>query len=86
MSEEVAANKIDRVVVPLSIKTPMRNCPDYIDFPTAWAIQRDRGFNLEHKEGCSSVPAYQSLAGPCFLCDCGALKKEWARLRKHLDE
>lgn len=55
---------------------------DVLDFPTAWAIQNDRGEKL-HRAGqkCSSNPGWHPLAGPGFLCDCGAVENEWERLR-----
>lgn len=56
-------------------------CPDYADFPTAWAIQRwsEAGGNLEHHPRCSSVPGWDPISGPHFLCDCGAVTAEWGR-------
>lgn len=46
---------------------------DFLDFPTAWAIQR-RG--VEHTDSrCSAVQA-----GGAMLCDCGAIEAEWRRL------
>lgn len=67
--------------VPASIAVPMQRCPDYADFPTAWAIQTDRGTALPHHERCSSVPGWHVLSGPGLLCDCGAVSYEWQRLR-----
>lgn len=55
---------------------------DMLDFPTAWAIQKDRGGELDHHKNCSSVPGWYPLAGPGFLCDCGAVEKEWERLKR----
>lgn len=52
---------------------------DFLDFPTAWAIQRAGG--LEHRPRCSSVPGWDPISGPGFLCDCGAVETEWRRLR-----
>lgn len=43
---------------------------DFIDYPTGWRIQREVGDDLDHHPRCSS---------PVFLCDCGAMPKEWAR-------
>lgn len=43
---------------------------DFLDFPTAWDIQREVGHELPHDELCSSV---YSVA---FLCDCGAVPNE----------
>lgn len=51
-----------------------------LDYPTAWAIQEDRGAKLEHHPKCSSVPGHDPISGPSFLCDCGAIKREWERL------
>ncbi len=48
---------------------------DMLDFPTAWAIQRRGG--LEHHSRCSCVPGWDPISGPGFLCDCGAIVKEW---------
>lgn len=53
---------------------------NYLDFPTAWAIQRAGGF--AHHERCSSVPSEDPITGPAFLCDCGAVTREWRRLRE----
>lgn len=50
-----------------------------MDFPTAWALQREVGAQLEHAPRCSSVPGWDPMSGPHFLCDCGALRKEHAR-------
>ena len=52
---------------------------DFLDFPTAWDIQREVGHELPHDELCSSV---YSLA---FLCDCGAVPNEWDRRRQLLE-
>jgi hypothetical protein len=57
---------------------PLKVRTDFLDFPTAWAIQ-DRG-GLEHHPRCSSVPGWSRLSGPGLLCDCGAVPKEWERL------
>ena len=53
---------------------------DFLDFPTAWDIQREVGHELPHDELCSSV---YSVA---FLCDCGAVPNEWERRRQLLDD
>jgi hypothetical protein len=53
---------------------------DFLDFPTAWAIQRAGG--LDHHPRCSSVPGWDPISGPGFLCDCGAIEAEWKRLRR----
>ena len=52
---------------------------DYLDFPTGWRIQRE--CQLEHDARCSSVPGWDPISGPHFLCDCGALEREFQRLR-----
>ena len=67
--------------IPGKIRSGIKHCPDHPDYPTAWAIQRDRGPSLDHHEHCSSVPGWHPDAGPTFLCDCGAVEKEWLRLR-----
>ena len=48
-----------------------------LDYPTAWAIQREVGPQLDHDPRCSSVPSEGSMSGPGFLCDCGAVEREW---------
>ena len=60
----------------------MGNAP-FLDFPTAWAIQKECGAQLEHHPRCSSVPGWHALSGPAFLCDCGAVKAEWVRRQAH---
>lgn len=50
-----------------------------LDFPTAWAIQREVGATLTHHPRCSSVPGWDPISGPHMLCDCGAVEKEWER-------
>jgi hypothetical protein len=50
-----------------------------LDYPTAWAIQREVGETLQHDPHCSSVPGWNPLSGPGLLCDCGAVRKEWKR-------
>ena len=57
---------------------PVRD--DFLDFPTAWSIQRRRGEYLGHHPRCSSVPGWDPISGPAFLCDCGAVEREWRRL------
>lgn len=47
---------------------------DFLDFPTAWAIQRQ---GVEHTDQrCSAVQT-----DGVMLCDCGAVEAEWKRLR-----
>lgn len=53
---------------------------DTLDYPTAWAIQKDRGTRLDHHPRCSSVPGWDPISGPGFLCDCGAIVREWERI------
>lgn len=53
-----------------------------LDYPTAWAIQKEVGPDLEHHPRCSSVPGWSPISGPGFLCDCGAVEREWARRRQ----
>jgi hypothetical protein len=54
---------------------------DFLDYPTAWAIQKEVGTTLEHHPRCSSVPGWDPISGPGFLCDCGAVEREWERRR-----
>lgn len=49
------------------------------DFPAAWALQREIGASLTHDPRCSSVEGSHPLAGPAWLCDCGALVAEFER-------
>ena len=58
-------------------KMPERLRTDMLDFPTAWKIQKTVGPELAHAEKCSSVPSVGSIAGPGFLCDCGAIQNYW---------
>ena len=46
---------------------------DFLDFPTAWAIQQDVGADLEHHPECSAVRM------SALLCDCHAIPDEWER-------
>ena len=50
-----------------------------LDYPTAWAIQKEVGETLDHHPNCSSVPGWHALSGPGLLCDCGAVEREWER-------
>lgn len=54
-----------------------------LDYPTAWAIQKEA--ELKHLPNCSSVPGWHPLSGPSLLCDCGAVEKEFDR-RTHNDQ
>lgn len=65
------------------VLNPVRT--DFLDFPTAWAIQNkalDQGPALTHHPKCSSVPGWSPLSGRGLLCDCGAVQQEWVRLGK----
>lgn len=59
------------------IAARMLECPDFCDFPTAWAIQEHA--DLTHHPRCSSLPGWHPLSGSGLLCDCGAVVKEWER-------
>ena len=62
---------------------------DMLDFPTAWAIQREMRPELnpeQHHRRCSSVPGWSPISGPGLLCDCGAVVREWERRCKALTE
>jgi hypothetical protein len=50
-----------------------------LDYPTAWAIQKEVSPALDHDPRCSSVPGWHKLSGPGLLCDCGAVEREWER-------
>lgn len=50
-----------------------------LDYPTAWKIQKGFGETLDHHPRCSSVPGWHPMSGPAFLCDCGAVEREWER-------
>lgn len=61
---------------------------DFLDYPTAWAIQNEVGPTLDHHEKCSSFPGWQAMramGGPAFLCDCGAVEREWERRVQQFD-
>lgn len=51
---------------------------DFLDFPTAWEIQREVGEQLVHDPRCSSQPPH---GGAMWLCDCDAVPAEWGRRR-----
>lgn len=56
---------------------------DFLDFPTAWAIQE--ADDLPHNDKCSSTPGSNGgMGGSAFLCDCGAVTARWAYLRAEL--
>jgi hypothetical protein len=58
---------------------------DFIDFPLAWALQRDIGNSSPpHNKRCSCVAGWHAMSGPGFLCDCGAIQKEWRKRRRAL--
>lgn len=51
-----------------------------VDFPTAWAIQREVGATLNHDPNCSSVEGSNNgMGGSMWLCDCGAIEAECER-------
>ena len=56
-----------------------------LDYPTAWAIQKEVGATLDHHPRCSSVPGWHPMSGPGFLCDCGAVEREWKRRKEESD-
>lgn len=64
-------------------REPVRE--DFVDIPTAWRIQKEMGPRFEHIDiRCSAVEkpdaepgSPDAMAGPGFLCDCGAVIKEW---------
>lgn len=73
---------IERVEdIPADLAECISRCPDFTDFPTAWAVQRHFGERLTHHPRCSSVPGWDPISGPAFLCDCGAVAGEADRLR-----
>ena len=59
------------------VQEGISKCPDYLDFPTAWAIQKTMNEHVKHKPRCSSVEGWCALSGPAFLCDCGGVDKLW---------
>jgi hypothetical protein len=56
-----------------------------MDYPSAWAIQKEVGATLEHHPRCSSVPGWDPISGPGLLCDCGAVEREYIRRRQATD-
>lgn len=56
-------------------------CPDFLDFPTAWAIQNTMNEHVKHDSKCSSVEGSHPLAGGCFLCDCGGLQELYDKIK-----
>ncbi len=55
---------------------------DMLDFPCAWEIQKTVGSTLSHDPNCSSVEGSNGgMGGPGFLCDCGAITREWFRMK-----
>lgn len=66
------------------VKACMAACPNYLDFPTAWAIQKHQA-GVTHKERCSSVPEWHPLSGPAILCDCGAVEAEYAKIKESMN-
>lgn len=57
-----------------------------LDFPTAWAIQNEVGHTLQHGPRCSSVPGWDPISGPGFLCDCGAVLREFQRRQREASQ
>lgn len=58
---------------------------DFIDFPMGWALQAEIGTAAPpHDPRCSCVPGHHPLSGPGFLCDCGAIQREWCSRREAL--
>ena len=68
------------MIVTEEVKQCIDKCPDFIDFPTAWAIQNTMNEHLEHDPKCSSVEGWHPLSGPAFLCDCGAVIRTWGKI------
>lgn len=58
---------------------PIHDGGTTLDYPTAWAIQKEVGESLDHHPRCSSVPGWDPISGPGLLCDCGAVECEWQR-------
>lgn len=55
---------------------------DFLDFPTAWKIQKEIGHTLDHHPDCSSVEGSNGgMGGGMWLCDCGAIQRHWESLR-----
>jgi hypothetical protein len=53
---------------------------DFIDFPTAWDMQRTG--RLDHMDDKCSA----SQTNGAMLCDCGALNVEWETLKAEFPE
>lgn len=64
------------MTIPESILKPLLNCPNYLDVDTAKAIQNTP---LDHRPTCNCTKP-----NPQYLCDCGAVDREWKRLKKEL--
>lgn len=52
---------------------------DMCDIQTAWEIQSQYP-DLKHDPKCSSVPGWDPMSGPGFLCDCNAVYEKWQEL------
>lgn len=50
-----------------------------MDYPSAWAIQKEVGPTLAHQPRCSSVPGWHPISGDGLLCDCGAVEQEYIK-------
>lgn len=72
--------------IPVDVKNAITRCQNFMDFPTAWAIQRNMHDSLMHDEKCSSVPGWHPFSGPAFLCDCGAVETQWRAVKNALEE
>lgn len=60
-------------------------CPDFLDIPTAWAIQETMNEQVEHHPNCSSVKGWYSMSGPHFLCDCDGVDKIFKLIQEQND-
>lgn len=64
------------MIITEEVKKGMEICPDFLDFPTAWAIQNTMNEHVKHDSKCSSVKA------DCFLCDCGGLTELFNKIKQ----
>ena len=65
------------------VKMCMEKCPDFLDFPTAWAMQNTMNEHIQHHPNCSSVPDWHPLSGPGMLCDCGGVNELYENIKNH---
>ena len=70
------------MIITEEVKKGMEICPDFLDFPTAWAIQNTMNEHVKHDSKCSSVEGSYPLAGSCFLCDCGGLEELYNKIKQ----